>query len=226
MLRHLSKATTSIWDPLKISLRWSPEETMIQEMTRKYANQELRPKIAHEFRTCEYNRNLMKELGQLGLLGVTTLDTPSSYTSYGLIARELEAVDSAYRSAMSVQSSLVIYPIATYGTKNQKLKYLDDLRMGNTIGAFGLTEPNHGSDPSSMETRAYKTDGGYTLQGSKSWITNSPLADVFVVWARDEDNTVGGYILEKGMSGLTTPRIDNKLSLRASWCCCLSSETC
>ena len=216
MLRHLAKATTSLWDPLKISTRWTPEEKMIQEMTRKFAQQELKPKINNEFRNCLYNKDLIKEMGNLGLLGVTTMDSPFSYTTYGLIARELEAVDSAYRSAMSVQSSLVIYPIATYGTDYQKNKYLKDLREGNLIGSFGLTEPNHGSDPSSMDTKVRQIDNNFIINGSKSWITNSPIADIFVIWAKNEDNEVGGYILEKGMTGLTCPKIDNKLALRAS----------
>jgi glutaryl-CoA dehydrogenase len=216
MLRHLSKATTSVWDPLRVALRWTPEERMIQEVSHRFAQEELRPRIDKEFRNCDYDKGLIKELGELGLLGVTTLDEPSSYTSYGIIARELEAVDSAYRSAMSVQSSLVIYPIATYGTEQQKKKYLEPLRNGDAIGAFGLTEPMHGSDPSGMQTKARKSDDGYVLEGIKSWITNAPIADTYVVWARDDEGEVGGYILESGMAGLSAPVIENKMSLRAS----------
>lgn len=216
MLRHLAKATTSVWDPLRVSLRWTPDENMIQEVSRKFAQEELKPRITEEFRNNNYNPNLIKELGELGLLGVTTMDEPFSYASYGIIARELEAVDSAYRSAMSVQSSLVIYPIATYGTDHQKKKYLDKLRTGDFTGAFGLTEPNHGSDPGSMQTKAILDGNDYIIDGIKSWITNSPLADVFIVWAKDAQGEIGGYILEKDMNGLTAPIIENKMSLRAS----------
>lgn len=216
MLRHLERATMCVWDPLKISLRWSREEIMLRDMTRKFANEELKPRIGEEFRNNNYNPELIRELGNLGLLGVTTLDEPCSYTSYGIIARELEGVDSAYRSAMSVQSSLVIYPIATYGTEYQKKKYLDPLRSGIFTGSFGLTEPQHGSNPNSMTTKARLDREHYVLDGIKTWITNAPLADIFIVWAKDESNNTNGFILEKGMDGLTTPIIENKLSLRAS----------
>lgn len=216
MLRHLERASTCMWDPLKIALKWSPEELMVRDLTRKFAQEELKPRIAEEFRNNNYNPNLIRELGSLGLLGVTTLDEPWSYTSYGIIARELEGVDSAYRSAMSVQSSLVIYPIATYGSEYQKKKYLDLLRSGEFTGAFGLTEPNHGSNPNSMVTKVQSNGEYYILDGIKTWITNSPIADVFIIWAKDENDTMSGFILEKGMPGLTTPIIENKLSLRAS----------
>ena len=216
MLRHLAKATTNIWDPLRISLRWTPEESLIQEVSRKFAQEELKPKIEQEFRSNQYNGNLIKQLGELGLLGVTSFKEPFSYTSYGIIARELEAVDSAYRSAMSVQSSLVIYPIKNFGTDYQKKKYLDKLQSGDFTGAFGLTEPNHGSDPSSMQTKAVQDGNHFVLDGIKTWITNSPIADVFIVWAKDDNNQIGGYILEKDMMGLSTPVIENKMSLRAS----------
>jgi len=167
----------------------------------------------------EFDRNIMREMGQLGILGPTIKGYGCSGVSsvaYGLIAREIERVDSGYRSAMSVQSSLVMYPIYAYGTEQQRTKYLPQLAIGEMVGCFGLTEPNHGSDPGSMETRAKKNGNQWILNGSKTWITNSPIADVLVVWAKDENNIIRGFILERGMKGLSTPKIEGKFSLRAS----------
>lgn len=179
------------------------------------------PRILEANRNEHFDRTIMNEMGGLGLLGSTIPEEYGgaglNYVSYGLIAREVERVDSGYRSAMSVQSSLVMHPIYTYGSEEQRKKYLPKLASGELIGCFGLTEPNHGSDPGSMETRAKKVDGGWLLQGSKMWITNSPIADVFVVWAKaDSDGEIHGFILEKGMKGLSAPKIEGKFSLRAS----------
>jgi glutaryl-CoA dehydrogenase len=178
------------------------------------------PRITHANRSETFDRSIMREFGRAGLLGVTVQGhgcAGASYTAYGLVAREVERVDSAYRSAMSVQSSLVMHPIYKFGSQAQKDRWLPALAAGEIIGCFGLTEPNHGSDPAGMETRARKqADGSWRLSGSKNWITNSPIADVFVVWARDDDGVVRGFLLEKGMKGLTAPRIEGKFSLRAS----------
>jgi len=177
------------------------------------------PRVLEANRHEVFHREIMNEMGEIGLLGSTIPEEYGgaglNHVAYGLIAREVERVDSGYRSAMSVQSSLVMYPILTYGTEDQRKKYLPKLATGEWIGCFGLTEPNHGSDPASMETRAKKVDGGYILQGNKMWITNSPIADVFVVWAK-LDGEIRGFILEKGMRGLSAPKIEGKFSLRAS----------
>ncbi|TFJ81363.1 hypothetical protein NSK_007324 [Nannochloropsis salina CCMP1776] len=207
-------------DPLLLQAQLTEEEGMIQDMARAYCQQSLQPRILHANRHEEFDRKIMTEMGELGLLGPTIRGYGCSgvgYVAYGLIAREVEAVDSAYRSAMSVQSSLVMHPIYTFGTKEQKEKYLPGLAKGALVGCFGLTEPNHGSDPGGMETRARKQpDGGYVLSGSKNWITNSPIADVFVVWAKDDEGVIRGFVLERGMKGLTAPKIEGKFSLRAS----------
>ena len=202
----------------------SEEEKLIQESARNYAQNFLQPRILNSFRNETFDRTILKEMGTVGLLGPTINGygcSGTNYVSYGLIAREIERVDSGYRSAMSVQSSLVMHPIYKFGTELQKQKYLPKLAKGELIGCFGLTEPNHGSDPSSMQTRATKcldTDGKYyILNGSKNWITNSPIADIFIVWAKDDNNDIRGFILERNMSGgITTPVIKGKLSLRGS----------
>lgn len=179
----------------------------------------LQPNIVSSFRHERFDKNLMKEMGKCGLLGPTIHDygCPGvNYVSYGLIMREIERVDSGYRSCASVQSSLVMHPIYKFGSQAQKDKYLPELAKGNLIGCFGLTEPDHGSDPSGMKTRAIFNNGYYTLNGSKNWITNSPIADVFMIWAKDDNNDIRGFILEKGMQGLSSPKIEGKFSLRAS----------
>jgi len=195
------------------------EERMIRDSAHAYCQQKLLPRVLEANRNEVFDPSIMRELGELGLLGATLPSeyggSDINYVSYGLIAREVERVDSGYRSAMSVQSSLVMHPIYSYGTQEQRLKYLPKLASGQWIGCFGLTEPDSGSDPASMLTRATKVDGGYSLTGNKMWITNSPIADVFVVWAK-LDGEIRGFILEKGMAGLSAPKISGKFSLRAS----------
>jgi glutaryl-CoA dehydrogenase len=196
------------------------EESMIYETALAYSRESLLTRVTEANRNETFDRAIMQEMGELGLLG-PTIDgygcAGVGYVSYGLVARAVEYADSGYRSAMSVQSSLVMYPIYAYGTDEQKEKYLPELAKGNFVGCFGLTEPNHGSDPSSMETRARKDgDGNFVLSGAKNWITNSPIADVFVVWAKDDEGDVRGFILEKDMPGLEAPKIEGKFSLRAS----------
>ncbi|MEB2334576.1 MAG: acyl-CoA dehydrogenase [Anaerolineaceae bacterium] len=215
----MSKPTFKWDDPFLLNDQLTDEERMIRDAARKYCQDKLQPRILEANRKEIFHREIMDEMGALGLLGSTISEEYGgaglNYVSYGLIAREVERVDSGYRSAMSVQSSLVMHPIHEYGTEEQKKKYLPNLASGKWIGCFGLTEPNHGSDPASMETRAKKVDGGYVLQGNKMWITNSPIADVFVVWAK-LDGEIRGFILEKGMKGLSAPKIEGKFSLRAS----------
>ncbi|RVN90320.1 acyl-CoA dehydrogenase, partial [Sinorhizobium meliloti] len=200
----------------------SEDERMIRDTARAYAQEKLQPRVIEAYREETTDPSIFREMGDLGLLGVTVPDTyggvGASYVAYGLVAREVERVDSGYRSMMSVQSSLVIYPIFAYGSEEQKRKYLPKLISGEWIGCFGLTEPDAGSDPAGMKTRAIKTEGGYRLVGSKMWISNAPLADVFVVWAKSEahDNAIRGFVLEKGAKGLSAPKIGGKLSLRAS----------
>jgi glutaryl-CoA dehydrogenase len=208
---------------LDFEKRFTEDEKLIQESAKQYAQSTLQPRILQSFRDETFDKDIFKEMGRVGLLGPTIHGygcSGTNYVSYGLIAREIERVDSGYRSAMSVQSSLVMHPIYTFGTESQKKKYLPELAKGNLVGCFGLTEPNHGSDPSSMETRATKitdSDGThYVLNGSKNWITNSPIADIFIIWAKDGQNDVRGFILERGMNGITTPTIKGKLSLRGS----------
>ena len=210
-----------VWeDPLQLEQQLTEEERMVREAAAVYCQQKLMPRVQEAFRHEQTDLNIFREMGELGLLGPTI---PSeyggaglNYVSYGLIAREVERVDSGYRSMMSVQSSLVMLPIYEFGTEAQRQKYLPKLATGEWIGCFGLTEPDHGSDPGSMITRAKKVDGGYSLTGSKMWITNSPMADVFVVWAKDDEGSIRGFILEKGWKGLTTPKIHGKVGLRAS----------
>merc|ERR1712012_78645 len=209
-------------DPLNLESRLTEEEIMVRDVAHQYCQEQLLPRVLMANRNETFDREIMTEMGGLGLLGPTFegYGCPGvSSVAYGLIAREVERVDSAYRSAMSVQSSLVMYPIYDFGTEAQRQKYLPSLATGEKIGCFGLTEPNHGSDPAGMESRARyeKSDGVYILNGSKNWITNSPLADVFVVWGMNQDEgRIRGFILEKGMKGLTAPKIEGKFSLRAS----------
>lgn len=208
-------------DPLNLESQLTDEEKLVRDTAREYCQEKLQPRVLEAYRHEVFDRNIMHELGELGLLGSTIQDygcAGVSSVAYGLTAREVERVDSGYRSAMSVQSSLVMHPINAYGTEQQKEKYLPKLARGELVGCFGLTEPNHGSDPAGMETVARKVNGHYVLNGSKTWITNSPIADVFIVWARnmEEDGAVRGFILDKGMKGLEAPAIKGKFSLRAS----------
>ena len=206
-------------DALKLEGLLTEEERAIRDAAHAYAQEKLQPRVLTAYREERFDREVMNELGELGLLG-PTLSTHGcadvSYVAYGLIAREIERVDSGYRSAFSVQSSLVMYPIYAFGSEAQKDRYLPKLRTGEWVGCFGLTEPDAGSDPASMRTRAKKVDGGYLLSGSKTWISNPPIADVFVVWAKDDAGDIRGFTIEKGAKGLTAPKIEGKLSLRAS----------
>ncbi len=206
-------------DPFSIESQLSEEERMVRDAAREYCQGQLAPRVLEANRHEVFHTEIMQELGELGLLGSTLPEqyggSDVNYVCYGLVAREVERVDSGYRSAMSVQSSLVMHPIYSYGTEEQRMKYLPKLASGEWIGCFGLTEPDVGSDPNNMKTRATKVDGGYVLKGAKMWITNSPVADVFVVWAK-LDGVVRGFVLEKGMPGLSAPKIEGKFSLRAS----------
>ena len=197
----------------------SEEENMIKETAANYAQDKLMTRVLDNNRNESFDKNIFKEMGAIGLLGSTIkgYNCPGvSYVAYGLIAREIERVDSSYRSCMSVQSSLVMHPIYTFGSEDQKNRFLPKLASGEYIGAFGLTEPNHGSDPGSMETKAVETKGGYILNGSKTWITNSPIADILIIWAKDEQNILRGFIVERGFKGIETPALKGKFSLRAS----------
>jgi glutaryl-CoA dehydrogenase len=206
-------------DPFLLEDQLTEEERMVRDSARAYCQEKLLPRVLEATRKERFDREILNEMGALGFLG-STIDgygcAGVNHVSYGLTAREVERVDSGYRSAMSVQSSLVMHPIHAYGTEAQRQKYLPKLAKGEWVGCFGLTEPNHGSDPGSMQTRARKVDGGYVLKGSKMWITNSPIADVFVVWAKTDDGVIRGFILEQGMKGLSAPKIEGKMSLRAS----------
>ena len=209
-------------DPFNFSDQLTEEERMLQESVRSFAQNELQPRILNAYRNATVEPEIFREMGALGLLGITVPEEygglGAGYVAYGVVAREVERVDSGYRSMMSVQSSLVMYPIYAYGSEEQRNKYLPGLAEGRLIGCFGLTEADAGSDPAGMKTRAIKTADGYRLTGSKMWISNAPIADVFVVWAKSDahDGAIRGFILEKGMAGLTAPKIDGKLSLRAS----------
>jgi glutaryl-CoA dehydrogenase len=206
-------------DPLLLDQQLTEEERMVRDTAQKYCQEQLMPRVLEANRHEHFDREIMNEMGELGLLGCTIdgYDCAGlNYVSYGLIAREVERVDSGYRSAMSVQSSLVMHPIYAYGTEEHRQKYLPKLATGELVGCFGLTEPDHGSDPAGMKTRARTVEGGYSLSGSKMWITNSPIADVFIVWAKDDEGVIRGFILEKGMKGLSAPKIEGKFSLRAS----------
>ncbi len=209
-------------DPFRFEDQLSEEERMIRDSANAYAQEKLQPRVIDAYRDEITDPDIFREMGEMGLLGVTVPEEygglGGSYVSYGLIAREVERVDSGYRSMMSVQSSLVMYPIYAYGSEEQRMKYLPKLAAGEFIGCFGLTEPDAGSDPGGMKTKATKTTGGYSLSGAKMWISNSPIADVFVIWAKSEahDGKIRGFVLEKGMKGLSAPKIGGKLSLRAS----------
>jgi glutaryl-CoA dehydrogenase len=206
-------------DPLRLDEALSEEERMVRDSAHDYCQEKLFPRVLQANRHERFDREIMNEMGALGFLGSTIEGygcAGVNYVSYGLIAREVERVDSGYRSAMSVQSSLVMHPIHRFGTEAQRQRYLPKLASGEWVGCFGLTEPDHGSDPAGMTTRAIKAPGGYRLRGAKMWITNSPIADVFVVWAKTEDDVIRGFILENGMKGLSAPKIEGKFSLRAS----------
>jgi len=216
----MAKAQFCWEDPLLLDAQLTSEERMIRDAARDYCQERLMPRVTEAFRHERTDPEIFREMGALGLLGPTIPTEYGgaglNYVSYGLVAREVERVDSGYRSMMSVQSSLVMVPIHEFGTEAQKRKYLPGLARGELIGCFGLTEPNHGSDPGSMETRARKVDGGYLLNGSKMWITNAPIADVFVVWAKNDAGMIRGFVLDKGMPGLSAPVIHGKVGLRAS----------
>jgi glutaryl-CoA dehydrogenase len=217
----MSKKTQFQWDdPLLLSSQLTTEERMVQDAAQKYAQERLTPRILEAFREEKTDLNIFQEMGELGFLGLTLPvaygGSDLNYVSYGLVAREIERVDSGYRSMMSVQSSLVMLPIFEFGSEEQKQKYLPGLASGKLIGCFGLTEPNFGSDPGNMITRAKSVPGGFSLTGSKTWISNSPFADVFVVWAKNDAGVIKGYILDKGMKGLSAPKIKGKMGLRAS----------
>ena len=215
-----STAASFNWqDPLLLDEALAEDERIVRDSVRRYCQEQLQPRILKAHREERFDREILTEMGQLGMLG-SVLDgygcAGLNYVCYGLMTREVERVDSSYRSAMSVQSSLVMYPIHAYGSESQRLKFLPRLATGEWVGCFGLTEPDHGSDPGGMKTRAHRVDGGYRLSGTKTWITNAPIADVFVIWAKDEDGVIRGFLLEKDMAGLSTSRIEGKFSLRAS----------
>ncbi len=207
-------------DPFLLEADLSDEERLVQATAKKFAQEKLQPRVLNDFRNESFDREIMRGLGELGLLGVTLPEkygcAELGYVCYGLIAREIERVDSGYRSAASVQSSLVMHPINAYGSEAQREKFLPKLASGEWVGCFGLTEPDHGSDAGSMKSRAKSVSGGYQLVGNKMWISNSPIADVMVVWAKDDEGVIRGFILERGMKGLSTPKIEGKLSMRAS----------
>lgn len=217
--RLIKRSIFNYRDAFLLETQLGEEEKSIKELANRFAKDVLQPNIVSSFRNEQFDKNIMREMGEYGLLGPTINGygcAGVNYVSYGLIMREIERVDSGYRSCASVQSSLVMYPIYKFGTEQQKDKYLPELAKGKLIGCFGLTEPDHGSDPSGMKTKAVLQGDHYILNGSKNWITNSPIADVFIVWAKDETNVIRGFILERGMSGISTPKIDGKFSLRAS----------
>ena len=214
-----TKAAFNWEDPFDLDSQLTEDERMVRDTARNYAQDKLMPRVIEAFREEKTDRSIFREMGELGLLG-PTIDgygcAGVNYTTYGLIAREVERIDSGYRSMMSVQSSLVMHPIYAYGDEAQRQKYLPKLASGEWVGCFGLTEPDHGSDPGGMKTRAKTVDGGYRVSGAKMWISNAPIADVFVVWAKTDDDKIRGFVLEKGMEGLSAPKIEGKLSLRAS----------
>ena len=219
----MSHSSSFNWeDPFLITQQLTTEERQVREAAHAYCQQKLQPRVLSAYREERFDREILSEMGEMGLLGATVAEqyggSGLSHVAYGLIAREVERVDSGYRSAMSVQSSLVMHPIEAYGSEEQKMKFLPRLATGELVGCFGLTEPDHGSDPGSMLTRAKKVDGGYSLSGQKMWITNSPIADLAVVWAKSDahDGKIKGFIVERGTKGFSTPKIEGKLSLRAS----------
>ena len=221
--RLLNRPTTrsifSFADPFLLETQLTSEEKSVKDLAENFSKNRLLPNVVTSFRNETFDKNIMKEMGQIGLLGSTINGygcAGVNYVSYGLSMREIERVDSGYRSCASVQSSLVMFPIYKFGSEEQKEKYLPELAKGNMIGCFGLTEPDHGSDPSGMKTNAVLKDGSYVLNGSKNWITNSPIADIFIIWAKDEYNDIRGFILEKDMNGISCPKIQGKFSLRTS----------
>lgn len=221
VIAHAPSAEGSVpWqDPFLINEQLTEDERLIADSAHAYSQEKLQPRITEAYRHERFDRDIVYEMGEIGFLGVNLPDpygSGANYVSYGLIARAIERVDSGYRSAMSVQSSLVMYPIYTYGNDEQRDKYLPKLASGEWVGCFGLTEPDHGSDPGGMKSRARQVDGGFIISGTKTWITNAPIADVMVVWAKDDQDVIRGYILEKGMEGLSAPKIEGKFSLRAS----------
>ena len=207
-------------DPLDLEAQLTEEERMIRDAARAFAQDKLAPRIKSAFREERFDREILNEMGEMGFLGVMTSNdyggSGLGYVAYGLVAREVERVDSGYRSAMSVQNSLVMHPIEAYGSEAQKQKYLPKLATGELVGCFGLTEPDAGSDPGGMKTRAVKVQGGYVLNGTKMWISNSPIADVAVVWGKTEDGVIRGFLVDRGLKGFSTPIIEGKISLRAS----------
>lgn len=219
-LQRARAGTRFDWsDPLDLDGQLSEDQRMIRDAARDYAQSKLQPRVLKHYRSEEWDADILPEMGEMGLLGASLEGygcADAGYLAYGLIAREVERVDSGYRSMMSVQSSLVMYPIRTYGSKEQCEKYLPKLATGEHVGCFGLTEPDAGSDPGSMRTRARKVEGGYLLSGTKTWISNAPVADVMVVWGKTEDDVIRGFIVEKGSKGLSAPKIEGKLSLRCS----------
>lgn len=217
----MSKSSSFTWeDPLLLEAQLEPQEQLVRDTAHAYCQEKLMPRILEANRHEHFDRAILTEMGQMGFLGATLPEdlggSGASYVSYGLIAREVERVDSSYRSAMSVQSSLTIYPIATYGTEVVRKAYLPGLITGELVGCFGLTEPDAGSDPASLRTHAKKVDGGYLLNGTKTWITNSPIADIMIIWAKTDDGVIRGFVVNKGTKGVTTPKIEGKFSLRAS----------
>lgn len=217
--KFISRSLFNYKDAFLFEKQLSDDEKSIKDVAYNFSKDYLLPNVVSSFRNEKFDKNIMKELGKVGLLGPTINGygcAGVNYVSYGLIMREIERVDSGYRSCASVQSSLVMFPIYKFGSQEQKDKFLPELAKGNLIGCFGLTEPDHGSDPSGMKTKAVLKDGNYILNGSKNWITNSPIADVFIIWAKDENNDIRGFILEKNMKGLSCPKIEGKFSLRAS----------
>jgi glutaryl-CoA dehydrogenase len=219
MTESIQPAPFNWADPLLLDDQLEEDERLVRDTVRGYCRNELLPRVRDANRHERFDRDIMNEMGALGMLGSTIEGygcAGLNYVCYGLAAREVEAIDSGYRSAMSVQSSLVMHPINAYGTEAQREKYLPKLASGEWVGCFGLTEPDHGSDPGGMKTRARSVDGGYAVSGAKMWITNSPLADVLVVWAKTDDEVIRGFVLERGMEGLSTPKIEGKFSLRAS----------
>lgn len=215
----ISRGIFNYKDPFLLETQLTDNEKSIQDVARDFSKDVLLPNVVSSFRNEHFDKNIIKQMGEVGLLGPTLNGygcAGVNYVSYGLIMREIERIDSGYRSCASVQSSLVMYPIYAFGSQEQKDRYLPELAKGNLIGCFGLTEPDHGSDPSGMKTRAVLKNGHYILNGSKNWITNSPIADVFIIWAKDEQNDIRGFILEKEMKGLSCPKIEGKFSLRTS----------
>ena len=217
--RTITRGVFNFADPFLLETQLTSEEKSVKDLAANFSKNRLLPNVVTSFRNETFDKNIMKEMGEIGLLGSTINGygcAGVNYVSYGLGMREIERVDSGYRSCASVQSSLVMFPIYKFGSEEQKEKYLPELAKGNLIGCFGLTEPDHGSDPSGMKTNAVLKDGSYVLNGSKNWITNSPIADIFIIWAKDENNDIRGFILEKEMKGISCPKIEGKFSLRTS----------